>query len=587
MINFTPGQNPEFDAFYAIFFIENHLDHSIYPDEVASPEQIGFMVYMKHEKIHYYPCTDEMFHRIISRSKNPELEFIYSKVKERIFKLVDDFVSDEEKKPFLKALLSIKFDHETRDLMMIPSRLEKRLFKIFINQSGISDPYFKIKAEKNMLVRNFLESNLFKTAIDNIRVNRETGVPDSLSEIRRKLEYIELRRFIALIGQPDIFWDKDHHIDSKKLQKCFDKKFFGNGVKDFFSFLGIEGGGSIIEKRQKKKLMWLADEAGEVILDIRIVNYLASLGHKVFLVFKEAPIYSKVDITDAEEDETLKSELSHSEFVYGRDLSKNEIISYLQREKNVLVISDGTQENLNLLKASTTFARAFKECDAIISRGIEQKRRFFDTHFEFTRPVFNISHNEDGFVVIALKAAHPEVIRFRREDLEKKAAEIIEKMRTKKESGSTVMFYSGIIGSIPGKIDEATEIMSTFISYLEQSYENTFIINPSKYYESGMDADDLMYMWEIVQRSGYIDIWRFQSYDDIAYSFKLLGKKVPPEWVGKDSTYSTGCTKEMAIALSVLERNPEMQLTGPSTNKFMRRRDYGVGKMYDRILSEV
>jgi uncharacterized protein with ATP-grasp and redox domains len=586
VIEFTPGQNPDFDAFYAIFFIENHLDHSIYPNQVASPEQIGFMVYMKHEKTHYYPCTDEMFNTIISRAKNPELEFIYSRVKERILKLVDDFVSDEEKKPFLKSLLNIKYEHETRDLMMIPSRLEKRLFKIFINQSGISDPYFAIKVEKNRMVRDFLESGLFKKAIDSIYINRETGVPDSLSEIRQKLEYIELRRFISLIGQPDMFWDKKEHVDNDKLKQCFDKKFLGNGVSDFFSFLGIEGGGSVIEKRQKKKIMWLADEAGEVIIDIRIVNYLASLGHKVFLVFKEAPIYSKVDITDAEEDETLKSELSHSEFIYTRDISKNEIISYLQREKNVLVISDGTQETLNLLMASTTFARAFKESDAIISRGREQKRRFFDTHFSFTRPVFNISHNDDGFVVIDLKKAHPEVIRFTREDLEKKALQIIEQMKNKKESGSTVMFYSGIIGSIPGKIDEATEIMSTFVSYLEESYEDTFIINPSRYYEPGMDADDLMYMWEIVQRSGYIDIWRFQTYDDIAHSFKLLGKKVPPEWVGKDATYSTGCTKEMAIAVSVLEKNPEMQLTGPSPEKFMRRRDYGVGKMYDRILSE-
>jgi len=586
VIEFTPGQNPDFDAFYAIFFIENHLDHSIYPNQVASPEQIGFMVYMKHEKTHYYPCTDEMFNTIISRKKNPELEYIYLKVKERILKLVDDFVSDEEKKLFLKSLLTIKYDHETRDLMMIPSRLEKRLFKIFINQSGISDPYISIKLEKNKMVKEFLDSILFKKAIDSVDIDRETGVPNSLSEIRRKLEYIELRRFISLIGKPDIFWDKKNHVDNQKLSECFGKKFIGNGVSEFFSFLGIEGGGSVIEKRRKKKIMWLADEAGEVIIDVRIVNYLASLGHKVFLVFKDGPLYSKINITDVEEDETLKSELLNSEFIYNKELSKNEVISYLQREKNVLVLSDGTQENLNLLIASTTFARAFKECDAIISRGREQKRRFFDTHFSFTRPIFNISHNDEGFVVIDIKKAHPEVIRFTREDLEKKAYEIIEKMKDKKESGSTVMFYSGIIGSIPGKIEEATEIMSTFVTYLEESYENTFIINPSKYYEPGMDADDLMYMWEIVQRSGYIDIWRFQTYDDIAHAFQILGKKVPPEWVGKDSTYSTGCTKEMAIATSVLEKNPEMQLAGPSPEKFMRRRDYGVGKMYDRILSE-
>ncbi|MBI5897318.1 MAG: hypothetical protein HZB24_15375, partial [Desulfobacterales bacterium] len=58
----------------------------------------------------------------------------------------------------------------------------------------------------------------------------------------------------------------------------------------------------------------------------------------------------------------------------------------------------------------------------------------------------------------------------------------------------------------------------------------------------------------------------------------------PPEWVGKDATYSTGCTKEMAIAIDVLEKHPEMQVIGPPKERFMRRKDYGVGKMYDQRL---
>lgn len=150
----------------------------------------------------------------------------------------------------------------------------------------------------------------------------------------------------------------------------------------------------------------------------------------------------------------------------------------------------------------------------------------------------------------------------------------------------TVMFYSGIIGSIPGKIDVAKEIMGLFIQDLNQLSADLFIINPSKYYEPGMDADDLMYMWEIVQKSGHIDIWRFQTADDITDSFALMNKKVPPEWIGKDSTYSTGCTKEMRIAQEVQKKNPEMQLIGPSLDKFMRRDEYGVGSMYDQRLAD-
>ena len=159
-------------------------------------------------------------------------------------------------------------------------------------------------------------------------------------------------------------------------------------------------------------------------------------------------------------------------------------------------------------------------------------------------------------------------------------------MKSAKGKGMTVMFYSGIIGSIPGKIDVAKKIMSTFIDYLEKQSANLFIINPSLYYEPGMDADDLMYMWEIVQRSSYIDIWRFQTSDDIAETFALLNQKVPPEWIGKDSTYSTGCTKEIRIAQEVQKENPEMQLIAPSIDKFMRRNEYGVGSMYDRRLAD-
>ena len=178
------------------------------------------------------------------------------------------------------------------------------------------------------------------------------------------------------------------------------------------------------------------------------------------------------------------------------------------------------------------------------------------------------------------------MIKFSHEDLENKAQTIIDQMRKAKSQGMTVIFYSGIIGSIPGKIEMAKKIMSVSVNHLTEQSALTFIINPSEYYERGMDADDLMYMWEIVQRSGQIDIWRFQTYDDIVTAFQIMQKKIPPEWVGKDATYSTGCTKEMSIAVDVQLKHPEMQIIGPAKERFMRRKDYGVGKMYDRRLGD-
>jgi hypothetical protein len=90
-----------------------------------------------------------------------------------------------------------------------------------------------------------------------------------------------------------------------------------------------------------------------------------------------------------------------------------------------------------------------------------------------------------------------------------------------------------------------------------------------------------------VQRSGLIDIWRFQTVEDIETSFALLDREVPPEWLGKDATYSTGCTKEMNIAQDVQQEFPEMQIIGPAKERFLRRSEYGIGKLYDRRLDQI
>jgi hypothetical protein len=281
----------------------------------------------------------------------------------------------------------------------------------------------------------------------------------------------------------------------------------------------------------------------------------------------------------------LRQAMGQNVIINDPSLSKNDLVRTLRGDVPLLALSDGTNENLNLLLVSTTFARIFKEVDAVISRGADQRRRFFESSFQFTQDIYSITADDNGGVSIFFKPRHASVIKFSHHGLERKAKAIIDQMKAAKADGMTVIFYSGIIGSIPGKIAMAKNIMSIFVEHLKQQSAMTFIINPSEYYEPGMDADDLMYMWEIVQRSGQIDIWRFQSYDDIVASFQLMNKKIPPEWVGKDATYSTGCTKEMAIAIDVQQIHPEMQIIGPAKERFMRRKEYGVGKMYDRRLT--
>jgi len=581
-ITYRPGENPEKDAWHTAFFIENHMDYFAYPDHVASPEQVTFMIYTENDE-RYYPCSDRMFEAIISKNDSFFLQEKYKKVLQRIMELIDSQIEDERDKSFLEALIKIKFLHETQDEMMIPSRVEKRLLKIYLDRTLIDDPFLCEKAIRNNRVSKALCSEVFKKAINQVDNTVILNSPSTLAGIKEFVEHVEIKRLLSLSVEKSL-WESDESKAYKEVDfhELFNRQMIGNGVKPLLNFLGIEG-----KDDQTKKILWLADESGEIIVDLAIIKYLTKLGHKVIIAFKDGPLYTKVDFLDAQEDEILSKQLEGAFFIEEKNIGKNELVGILRSDKNIIVISDGTRENFNLLLTSKVFSRIFREVDGIISRGHDQKRRIFENHFQFTRDIFNISRGPDGSILISYKPKHPSVIKFSHSDLEKKAKIIIDQMEEAKKNGGTVIFYSGIIGSIPGKIQIAKKIMSVFIDFLKDQFAMTFIINPSEYFEIGMDADDLMYMWEIVQRSGYIDIWRFQSYDDIVNAFQAMDKKVPPEWVGKDATYSTGCTKEMRIALDVQKKHPEMQIIGPSVEKFMRRNEYGIGKMYDQRLSEL
>ena len=174
--------------------------------------------------------------------------------------------------------------------------------------------------------------------------------------------------------------------------------------------------------------------------------------------------------------------------------------------------------------------------------------------------------------------------KFSERDIRAQADQIIDGMREAQGQGRPVLFYSCIIGSIPGQTQTAIRLARCIVEELSRRMPKAYIINPATHFVEGMDGDDLMYMWERVQRSGLISIWYFQTADDIEQGFRMLGENMPKEWMGKDASYSTGCTKEMRIALDVQRQNPEMQIRGPSPDTFFRRSEYGVGKYFDAAL---
>jgi uncharacterized protein with ATP-grasp and redox domains len=575
------GQSPEMDARLTTFFIENHLDYYTYPDHAATEEQVRFMVYGD-ESERFYPCSDQMFEAIISRQHTAFIQKHYRSALQNILSLIEHQIEDSWEKSYLETLITTKFQHEARDEIMIPSRLEKRLMSIYLMRTRIDDPFQAQKSQRNASALAAFNSSACQEAINHVHAQDLGHPPDTLTDIKSLIAAVEFKRLLCLACARRL-WQKNESTDLERAYylNLFNQPFQGDGLGHLLDVLGFRE-----RHRPKQKILWLADEAGETSLDLMVMRFLVAHGHKVILAAKAGPLYTKTTIDDLLNDPVLQSVLDRAAVIDNPDLSKNDLVRTLRGDVQILLLSDGTSEKTNLLLCSTTFARIFKEVDLVISRGLDQRRRFFETHFQFTQDIFNISTQDNGRISILRKPRHSEVIKFSHRDLEAKAQNIIDQMKTSQDQGMTVIFYSGIIGSIPGKIQMAKKIMSVFVNHLKSQSAKTFIINPSEYYEPGMDADDLMYMWEIVQRSGRIDIWRFQTYDDIVTAFQIMDQKIPPEWVGKDATYSTGCTKEMGIAIDVQHRHPEMQIIGPARERFMRRKEYGVGMMYDRRLSE-
>ncbi len=568
--------DPDFNAWFTSFFLKNHIDPFAYPTKVGAREQVEFMVYPENQE-RYYPCSDKMFNAIMSKQYPDYLKNQYKDVLRRIMILIDKFIDSKYDKVFLKELVEIKYKDEIHTGLLMPSRLEKRLYKIFLSRTHIENPYSSEKKAANRNIIKFLNSQTFNKALNHI--NDSLGMVKDLSlfELREKIKQIEFQRLLTLM-QNDHLWSCENTkiCSLSKIKTMMRTEIQGDGLSFLLSLIRLKN----------QKILWLTNEAGEIVLDLMLVKFLTELGHTIILSVKEAPFFTKVCLADIRTDPVLIKELENANFIHEKTISKNSLVELLKQDNHIHVVSDGISEDLNLLLVSTTFSRIFKEVDCVISRGENQREILIDSHFNFTQNIINISPGKKS-LIITHKPRHPDFIKFPHQHLEEKANNIISQMKSAKSKGMTIMFYSGIIGSIPGKIDVAKKIMTTFIEYLKSQSASLFVINPSFYYEPGMDADDLMYMWEIVQLSTFIDIWRFQTSEDIAKSFSIMKEKVPPEWIGKDSTYSTGCTKEMKIAQEVQKKNFEMQLIGPSLDKFMRRNEYGVGSMYDQRLAEL
>ncbi len=570
----APGQAPRYgtdpilDARLLHFMTENNLEHSIDPEKNASPEQLRFMVALDADAI-YAPCTDAMFAHLLSERADPMVLNEYVGRLTRVKQLIDAFVTDAYTRRKISALCELKYRQALVKPTLIPSRLAKRFNTILMTQSGLDDPYRERKRLFNRRAFAAIQSEAVKSLL--YACPRDLHECGAIPDVRFALDSLELRRLL-LLGTTASIWEREGSGPSRETFER-DLLAFPRDFAPLEAVLQPRAGTSL-------KILYLPDVAGGVLFDLLAVKTLLRLGHRVIFALKDGFYFDAPAMWDTDGDPILDAALDGAHFLEEPRVSKNALLQVM-RENPLTVISDGTRERLNLYRTSVTFARAWKEADLILAKGALNHRRLIETSHQFTRDVASYFRDANGMFHLDFKPRAASARSFSEADITAKAEEIINGMRAARASGKSVMFYSAIIGSIPGQTKTAIALVTAFVAHLREKLSDTHIINPAEYFEEGMDADDLMFMWEKVQRSGLIDVWRFQTHFDIEKSFELLGRKVPPAWAGKDATFSTGCTKEMQIALSMQARQPEMQIIGPDPQKFFRRREYGVGKFCD------
>ncbi|MBU1229157.1 MAG: protein-glutamate O-methyltransferase family protein [Proteobacteria bacterium] len=551
---------------------ENNLEHSIDPAKNASPEQIRFMLSLDEDSF-YAPCGDWMLHFLLKAKLGKDLRAEYGQQWRLLVRLVHESVREVPLRRRILHLCRHKFRMTLNAPILIPSRLLKRMLTIFLTQSGLDDPFRALKRQMNRRARNFVESASYNQLVNVCPEDRLQC--SSITQLRFELDLLEMERLLFFSTYKP-FWTEDAGkaaLDGEELRKVLEPVDF-SPLREVFDPV-----------RGPLRILYLPRASGGIILDLKVVRSLLRQGHRVVLALKDGFYFDSPTVWDLESDPILAAEFKDAYFIQNDRATKNELLQ-ATREHQLVVISDGTRERFNPYRTSVTFARAWKESDLVLAKGEAYYRRFISTSHEFTRDVLVFFSDERGKFRMYFKPKPAKVHKFSEEAILAKADGIISQMRRARAAGKTVVFYSAIVGSIPGQVKVAIEVLNTFVAHLRSRLEGTFIINPGEHFEEGMDADDLMFMWERVQRSGFLNVWRFQTDVDIEKSFELMGRKVPPIWAGKDSTYSTGCTKEMNIALSVQKRQPELQIIGPSPEKFLRRREYGVGKFCDSSIDQ-
>ncbi len=200
-------------------------------------------------------------------------------------------------------------------LIMPPPEIALKVYGI-VEKKSLSDPFFKEKKMSNDIVMKYyhqLEDMIFKS--DN--------------SLLIGLKIAAMGNIIDL-GASD--FDIEKFDLPSEIEKGLKKDFV---ISDFVSFRE--------DLRVAKKILYIGDNAGEIVFDKAFISYLRSLGKEILFAVRGKPIINDVTLDDA---------------------------LYVKMDETAEIIDSGVPTPGCMIKySSETFKEVFDNSDLILSKG--------------------------------------------------------------------------------------------------------------------------------------------------------------------------------------------------------------------------
>jgi len=173
----------------------------------------------------------------------------------------------------------LKFFSKNINAESVPAFLGTVRERIIAEAAGVPDGYARIKSESNIAGRKLLR----------------TARRWILSKKKKGRNELELALAISASGNSVEFGVRGHDFDLKSFEKHF-LSILDESLSTTTN--AFETRGIMNALKRHERVLFLTDNAGEIFLDIPLIEYLVALGKKVTVCPKAGPILNDATVSD-------------------------------------------------------------------------------------------------------------------------------------------------------------------------------------------------------------------------------------------------------------------------------------------------